>query len=153
MKPPRGSKELRKGRESIRGQYYLLTTKTYEERKIFVPRKTAEIVLESLHWLDQNGRIDLLAAVVMPNHLHFVAGLKSGTLSSLMHSLKSFSSKQLKQLLNWEDPIWQPQYHDHAIRNDEVLLDVIGYCLNNPVRAMLVKDFHDYPHWYCHYNV
>ena len=89
----------------------------------------------------------------MPNHLHFVAGLKAGTISSVMHSLKSFTSNQLKSLLSYEGPIWQSQYHDHATRKDEVLIEVITYCLYNPVRAGLVDDFHDYAHWYCKYEI
>ncbi|MBW1981076.1 MAG: transposase [Deltaproteobacteria bacterium] len=97
--------------------------------------------------------IDLEAAVVMPDHLHFIARLISDSLSNLMHSLKSYSSKKIKSILKLEGRIWQVQYHDHAIRKDEVLRDVILYCLNNPVRAKLVQDFHDYPFWYCRYQV
>jgi len=70
-----------------------------------------------------------------------------------MHSLKGYSSKKIKSLLKYQGRIWQEQYHDHAIRKDEVLADVITYCLNNPVRAGLVRDFHEYPYWYCQYEV
>jgi REP element-mobilizing transposase RayT len=76
----------------------------------------AEVVLNSLHWLDHQRRIDLQAAVVMPDHLHFVTRLMSGNLSGVMHSLKSFTSKKIKSNLNLENNIWQSQYHDHAIR-------------------------------------
>jgi hypothetical protein len=31
--------------------------------------------------------------------------------------------------------------------------EVILYVLNNPVRAGLVEDFHDYPHWCCRWEV
>jgi len=111
MIPKRGSSHRRKGRASIPGQYYLLTTSTHERRKFF------------------------------------------GTLSGLMHRLKGYSSKKIKSLLKYQGRIWQEQYHDHAIRKDEVLADVITYCLNNPVRAGLVRDFHEYPYWYCQYEV
>jgi REP element-mobilizing transposase RayT len=153
MKPARGSKYLRKGRASIEGQYYLITTRTHQRQKFFSLPGTAEIVLDSLFWLEQKKFIDLEVAVVMPDHLHFVACLLAGTLSSLMHSLKSFTAKKIKTRLHSQGQIWQSQYHDHAIRKDEVLMDVIMYCLNNPVRAELVKDFHHYPYWYCRYEV
>ena len=89
----------------------------------------------------------------MPDHLHFVARLNSGTLSGLMHSLKSFTSKQIKENLNLKNNIWQSQYHDHAIRGDDELTKTIVYCLNNPVRANIADDFHDYPYWYCKFEV
>jgi REP element-mobilizing transposase RayT len=45
-----------------------------------------------LSWLEKQKIIDLEAAVVMPDHVHFIARLRTGTLSGLMHSLKSFTS-------------------------------------------------------------
>ena len=153
MKPEKGSTYLRKGRASIEGQYYLLTTATHKRRRIFDRPGAADIILESLHWLENNRVIDLEAAVVMPDHLHFVVQLVSDTLSDLMRRLKTFTSKKVKPLLDYDDHVWESQYHDHAIRRDEVMTDVILYCLNNPVRAGLVKDFHEYPFWYSRYEV
>ena len=135
------------------GQYYLFTTSTHERQKIFDRPETAKVVLDSLHWLEKSETIDLEAAVIMPDHLHFVARLRSDTLADLMHSLKSYTAKKIKSLLTCQGRIWQSQYHDHAIRTDEVLRDVIMYCLNNPVRAKLADDFHDYPYWYCRFEV
>ena len=153
FKPATGSKNLRKGRVSIAGQYYMITTSAYDRAKIFNLPGLAEVVLNSLHWLDNQKRIDLQAAVVMPDHLHFVARLISGNLSGIMHSLKSFTSKKIKSDLNLENNIWQSQYHDHAIRGDDELIKTITYCLNNPVRANMVDDFHDYPYWYCKFEI
>jgi putative transposase len=153
MKPSRGSSNLRKGRTSIEGQYYLLTTATHERRRIFDRPGAAGIILDSLHWLENTKIIALEAAVVMPDHLHFVAALLSGTLPGLMRNFKAFTSKKVKLLIDYDGQVWQAQYHDHAIRKDEVMSDVILYCLNNPVRAKLVKDFHEYPYWYCRFEV
>ncbi|MBA4366366.1 MAG: transposase [Desulfobacterium sp.] len=149
----KGSKNLRKGRVSIAGQYYLITTVTINKTEVFKEKRAADIVLNSLYWLDHQNRIDLQAAVVMPDHLYFIARLNKGTLSGLMHSLKSYTSKQIKAKLNHTGTIWQTQYHDHAIRKDEELKEMMIYCLQNPVRANMVNDFHDYPYWYCKFNV
>ena len=153
MKPKKGSHFLREGRISIKNQRYLITTAVEERKPIFTEPKIAETVLSSLHWLEKQERIILDAAVVMPDHLHVVAALCHGSLSNLMHSLKSYTAKRINDFLNRQGSIWQPQYHDHAIRTDETLIDVVIYTLNNPVRAGLVKDFHDYPFWYCRWPV
>ena len=121
MKPSKGSNYLRKGRTSIKNQHYLLTTTVLDRKPVFNREDTAAVVLDSLHWLEKQGKIALDAAVVMPNHLHFVAGLKNGSLATIMRSLKSHTAKQINILLERYGSVWQPQYHDHAVRKDEDL--------------------------------
>jgi putative transposase len=115
--------------------------------------QAAKIVLYSLHWLESQKRIILDAAVIMPDHLHFVAALRQDSLDRLLHSLKSYTAKKINALLKRQGVFWQPQYHDHAVREDEDLNEVVLYSLNNPVGAGLVRDFHDYPYWYCRWVV
>jgi REP element-mobilizing transposase RayT len=153
MKPQKGSILLRKGRTSIRNQHYLITTALLGRDPIFSRPKTAEIILSSLCWLEKQDKILLDAAVIMPDHFHFVAALKQGSLAQLMHSLKSYTAKKINTLLNRRGPLWQRHYHDHAIRQDEDLSEVVLYILYNPVRAGLVNDFHDYPFWKCRWDV
>jgi len=153
MKPQRGSKFLRKGRASIKNQHYLLTTTVLDRKPIFKREDAAKIVLASLHWFEKQEKIIIDAAVVMPDHLHFVAGLINGSMAILMRSLKRHTAKEINILLGRDGTFWQPQYHDHAVRKDEDLNEVALYTLHNPVRAGLVKDFHDYPFWYCRWNV
>ena len=132
---------LRKERVSLKNQWYLLTTVVHKRKPIFTKPETAEIILSSLLWLENHGKIVLAAGVVMPDHLHFVAELHMETLSELMHSLKSYTARKINVILKRRGQLWQAQYYDHAIRKDEVLHDVVVYCLNNPVRAGLVTDF------------
>ena len=153
MKPPKGSNLLRKGRTSIKNQHYLITTAVNERKPLFNRAGTADIVLESLNWLEDQGKIVLDAAVVMPDHLHFVAGMKYGFLPDTMHSFKSYTAQKINKLLQKNGPFWQRHYHDHAVRKDEDLHKVVLYTLNNPVRAGLIDDFHDYPYWYCRWDV
>jgi putative transposase len=153
MKPSKGSNYLRKGRTSIKNQHYLLTTTVLDRKPVFNRENAAAVVLNSLHWLENQEIIILDAAVVMPDHLHFVAGLKSSSLAQIMRSLKSHTAKKINMLLVKEGPFWQPQYHDYAVRKDEDLNEVVLYTLHNPVRAGLVNDFRDYPFWYCRWNV
>ena len=149
----RGSKSLRKGRVSIKGQPYLITSTIHEREDLLNDAQSSGIVAGALHWLHENNRIDLIAYVIMPDHIHFIATLKSGTLPEIMHSLKSYTSKKINKTLKREGGVWQEQYHDHAIRKEEDLKEVIHYCLNNPVRKKLVKSYQDYPYWYCKWEV
>lgn len=153
MKSLKGSHLLRKGRVCIQGQAYVLTTVVKARKPVFFQPGPARIVLQSLEWLEKEKMIDLEAAVVMPDHLHFVAWLQSDTLSRIMQSLKGYTARMINSLIGQKGSFWQTQYHDHAIRKDEVLERVVMYCLTNPVRAGLVDDFHEYPFWYCKWDV
>ena len=109
--------------------------------------------MESLQWQVDQASISLDAAVVMPDHVHFVAELKRTSLPHLMRRFKNFTAVQINKALNRQGPVWQRGYHDHAVRREEDMKEVILYVLNNPVRGGLVEDFHDYLHWYCRWEV
>src|SRR5512139_812683 len=64
MKPLKGSRYLRKGRASLEGHYYLLTAATHNKQRIFDQPGAAQVVLDSLAWLEKEKVIDLEAAVV-----------------------------------------------------------------------------------------
>ena len=153
MIPQKGSNFLRKGRASIVNQHYLITTSVIERKPLLAQNGAPEIILDSLLWLEKQGKIIVDAAVVMPDHLHIVAALRKESLSTVMHSLKRYLARKINLLLKREGPFWQRQYHDHAVRKDEDLNQLVQYTLNNPVRAGLVSDFRDYPFWYCRWDV
>ncbi len=153
MKAQKGPKLLRRGRAAVKNQHYLITTAVHKRKPVLNHPEAAQIILSSLHWLESQKRIILDAAVIMPDHLHLVAALRQDSLDRLMHSLKSYTAKKINALLNRQGAFWQPQYHDHAVREDDDLNEVVLYSLNNPVRARLVDDFHNYPYWYCRWEV
>jgi REP element-mobilizing transposase RayT len=146
----RGYHKLRKGRRSLENHYYFITTQTFHREPIFENRDSSLIVLNALKWLDQHRHFFLDTTVIMPDHVHFLLQLKFVPLHKIMQRFKSYTSKQIGRLFNRLGPVWQNGYYDHAVRKDEDLNQIRLYCLNNPVRAMMVDDFHKYPHWYCH---
>ena len=98
------------------------------------------------NWLQFHmRRYELLAYVVMPNHVHVVVRLFDGvSLSRVVHSWKSFTAKRIVRYANFARetltrPVWQPEYWDRFIRNQQHLDAAIGYTHDNPVKAGLVK--------------
>jgi putative transposase len=69
----------------------------------------------------QSQRFNLLAWVVMPNHVHAVVRPLSGwTLSKILQSWKGFSAHEPNRILNRVgQAFWQTESFDHLIRNDE----------------------------------
>ncbi len=144
-----GNKALRKGGRSLKGQYYLVTTNTVGRRPLFNAPEAAKLLLDSLYWFDQQAYIELDTAIVMPDHIHFIAKLKLSALPDLMRKFKGYTAREINSRLGLSGSLWQSGYHDHAIRKNEDINDVRQYCLCNPIRAGIVENYEDYPHWYC----
>ncbi|MDH0646826.1 transposase [Pseudomonas sp. GD03858] len=88
-----------------------------------------------------------LAWVVMPDHLHWLIELRLATLCTLMRRFKSRSSLELHKAGVGHHPIWQAGYQDHALRREENAIHIARYIVANPLRARLVNNVREYPHW------
>jgi REP element-mobilizing transposase RayT len=84
-------------------------------------------------------RYDLHAWVVMPNHVHVVVWPHPGhTLSEILHSWKSYTSKEANKLLHRDGGnFWQAESFDHWVRDDAERARLVSYVENNPVKARL----------------
>lgn len=99
--------------------------------------RVAELVQNSLLYFD-GERYRLYAWVVMPNHVHLVlTPIEPHTLSSIMHSLKSFTAKEANKILNRKGTFWQEDYFDRFIRDAEHFEKCVAYIEKNPVKAGL----------------
>jgi len=100
--------------------------------------ETATIVQDSLLHFD-GVRYRLLAWVVMPNHVHMVVEIWEMPMSVVVKNWKSFTSKVVNRRLGRVGTLWQSDYFDRYIRDEEHLKKAIRYIENNPVKAGLVK--------------
>jgi putative transposase len=138
---------LRNGRHSESDRIYLLTSTLLQRRPLFCDFKLARLLITELRAAHDQQQVTSLAWVVMPDHLHWLVQLQTGSLEQLMRRIKSKSARQINQLLGTHGPIWQPGYHDRALRQDEDLQSAARYIVANPLRAGLVKRIGDYPLW------
>ena len=87
----------------------------------------------------------------MPDHVHMLIQpwLKSKdefwSLSSVMHSIKSYSSKQIPKIMKHIGTVWQDERHDHIVRNAQEFQAIWEYIRQNPVRAELSVNPEEYP--------
>jgi len=61
-----------------------------------------------------------------------------------MHSIKSFSSKEINKIHNRNGQVWQPSFRDFTIYTKELLLEKIAYIHDNPIRKGLVSEASGY---------
>ncbi|MHC6224561.1 REP-associated tyrosine transposase [Pseudomonas sp. X10] len=138
---------LRRGRISQPGRLYLLTSVTQNRAPLFKEFHLARVVIQQIRAAEQEKACRSLAWVVMPDHIHWLIELGPTTLSTLMCRFKSRSSCALYKASRYRDHVWQPGYQDRALRREEDVLEVARYIIANPLRAGLVQQIGDYPHW------
>lgn len=94
------------------------------------------------------GNIILDAFIIMPNHLHGIIWFNGTPYSlfteqptNLWNIIKRFKLETIKQTkkhayLLWSLPLRQKSFHDHIIRNQEELVRIQQYVINNPLQRM-----------------
>ena len=148
------SKDLRKGRYSQHNQSYLVTTNTEQRQTVFTDFYLDRIVVQAMRHQHQEGNIQSLAFVLMPDHLHWLFTLQNdNSLAEVMKQVKGTSSFLIQKNrrergdIQLYQPLWQEGYHDRALRKEEDLQQIARYIVANPLRAGLVKKIGDYPLW------
>lgn len=140
--------ELRKGRHSESGREYLLTTVVQARAPVFRNLAAARACILQLPTTERETGARWLAWVLMPDHFHGLVTLgERADLATLMRQLKGASARAVNQVLDRRGPLWQPAYHDRALRREDDRLAVARYIVANPLRAGLVNGLGDYPHW------
>ena len=139
---------LRTGRHSSRGQVYMVTTVTAGRQPFFFDFTLARCVITEMRHTHTTGKVDSLAWVLMPDHLHWLFQLgDTGTLAEVMQSFKGRSARAMKLMDERQRSIWQRGYHDHALRAEDDVRGAARYLAANPLRAGLVAQVGDYSHW------
>jgi len=114
------------------------------------------------------GRCYLLAWCVMPDHIHILLAprdrdtsrglspvgapssgrLRRGRLSPLSRCIADWASSAthlVNKVTGARGSLWQEGFHDHAVRRDERISDIVDYVHQNPVRRGLVERAEDWP--------
>lgn len=143
-----GHRALRRGRCSLPGTPYLITTICAGRSPLFQEWTCASAVAATLAearlWRDAR----LECWVLMPDHLHMVVTLGKEELPQLMRRTKAVTSRAANVSLGRNGgPVWARGYHDRALRHEDDLRVVARYVIANPLRAGLAAAVADYPYW------
>ncbi|HTZ33649.1 MAG TPA: transposase [Methylomirabilota bacterium] len=124
---------------------YLITLCILKRRRLFVSPDVVQPLIALLGELALLHAFDVYAYCFMPDHCHLLLCGRDRC-SHLPRIVRSFKGRAAAHLRGFGyHNVWQTAYHDHVIRNDDDLRNGAAYILDNPVRAGLVRDPHDYP--------
>ena len=158
----RKNEEGGEGAISLRYKYFEMYDNQLEKGSIgphFLKDKNiATIVKEQLNRF-YNEYYELLAFTIMSNHVHILidTGIQLSSdidefsiendyvpLHKIMKRIKGATASYCNNLLNRKGKFWERESFDVLIRSEKMLLNVISYILENPVKAGIVKDWRDY---------
>jgi putative transposase len=114
-----------------------------------------EILIQTLQFWE-GKKLTNHTFTIMPNHIHWVLELfekdskgEPVYLQDILHSVKRFSSNRINKAENREGTLWQKESFETTIRDDNHLYYAIEYTLQNPVKAGLVNDWHQWKGSWC----
>jgi putative transposase len=143
-----GYRQLRAGRSSEAGGLYLLTTVSFQRLPLFADWRCAHAAAatgaRALNW----PGAELLCWVLMPDHWHGLVRLhEGGDLSRAMRQAKGAMARATNLARGRSGIVWEPGFHDRALRREEDLLPAARYVVGNPIRAGLATRVGQYPYW------
>ncbi|HQJ49933.1 MAG TPA: transposase [Candidatus Paceibacterota bacterium] len=93
----------------------------------------------------QGGRYELLAWVVMPNHVHVLFRQREMPLGKVVGRWKSYTAREANRILGRKGPFWNEDYWDTYMRDEAQEKRACRYIENNPVKARLVREPGQWP--------
>ncbi|MGZ5208157.1 MAG: REP-associated tyrosine transposase [Sulfuricurvum sp.] len=142
---------------------YFITCTILHWIPIFTRVETAQIVLESLNYLQKSDNLKIYAYVILENHLHLIAS--SDDISKSMQKFKSFTAKEILHYLQKQNAktildqlafykkahkietsyqLWQEGIHPKRIQDEAMMIERINYIHQNPLKRGYVDEA---KHW------
>ena len=123
---------------TVTGATYFVTFRTHARFQL--PPSARDLVMATIQ-AQQQKRIDLDAAVVMPDHVHAILRvLDDYTLSQMLQRIKGQSSRQINHILHRHGPVWLVESVDHIIRHTAELEEKMEYIRQNPAKQGLEEN-------------
>jgi len=126
---------------------FFLTICTFDRAERFRDAVVVDLVVSHFMRTAREFGIEVIAYCVMLDHVHLVVVGKNARaeLRPFVGLAKQRSGYEFARLRR--ERLWQPSFFDRTIRSNEDVAEIVAYVIRNPVRARLVQDPADYPHW------
>jgi putative transposase len=119
---------------------YFVTSTTWQRRSLFVAEPMARLFLKTLYSYRRQGKLQLHAFVLMPEHFHLLLTPVGIPLERTMQFIKGGYSHAVKDQLRSPMEIWERGFTDHRIRDAEDFVHHRIYIHQNPVERKLVAE-------------
>lgn len=146
-----------------KGEIYFWTATINKWQRLLEGDEYKNVIIDSLQYLTDNGKIDVFAFVIMPNHIHFIWRINEPNGKESPHgSFLKFTAHQFQKMLQRESPVllnnfsieaankkyefWKTDSLAIPLFTKKVAVQKLKYIHNNPLADhwQLVKNPCDY---------
>ena len=133
-------------RNRVAGGTYFFTV-TLRDRRGDALVRHIDVLRTAWHLARERVPHEVLAVVVLPEHLHAVIRMAEGTAdySRLWQEIKKGFTRRLPHQPGAASP-WQPRFWEHTLRDERDVQAHIDYVHINPVKHGWVTRVADWPH-------
>jgi len=153
---------MRYRRANIPGATYFFTV-NLEDRSSTLLTDQIDLLRNVMRTVLRSHPVDIIAMVVLPDHLHAIWRLPEGDADfpmrwSLIKAGFSRAIPRAEEITTSrghkrERGIWQRRYWEHLIRDDEDLERHVAYTYGNPVKHGYVTKAEDWPYSSIHRDI
>ncbi|MFH0825609.1 MAG: transposase, partial [Pseudomonadota bacterium] len=119
---------------------YYITVVTYRRVDIFSNSANARLMLQVIDQQRRRYGLCFYEFVLMPDHYHFIIAPPRGRkIGETVRHINGVFGLQYNRIRGQSGRVFQPDYYDHVVRDDEDYIRIAEYIHNNPVRAGLVE--------------
>jgi putative transposase len=144
----------------VPGGLYFFTVKTLRNQHFLTDDDVRAALREGIQFTRQSKPFDIVAWVLLPNHLHCIWRLPPGDadFAARWSIIKRTVTQDCRERLNrpeWESArrrkrqqstLWQHRYWDHLIRDEDDFNRHMDYIHWNPVKHGFAVNVADWPH-------
>lgn len=115
--------------------------------KCHLAKPEVALMVEGALLYYDNKRYQLLAWVIMPNHVHILISVDENvSLTAIIKDLKGYTSRKANKMLGLKGRFSHPDYFDRYIRDANHYSKAIRYIERNPVKAGLAVTPEEWPY-------
>ena len=130
---------------------YFVTICCQDKQPVFKESKYAEAAWSYLVGQFQVNKGDIVAAVLLPDHLHIIVQFQERNRRTLGERVSEIKKKTWVAIhtAGWQGKrLWQRNYYEHIIRNEKDWYEKVNYMRNNPVMKGLAEEADEWRYWW-----
>ena len=130
------------------GGTFFFTIVTAKRKPLLTTPYVRQALRESISSVRQTQPFDIVAWVLLPDHMHCIWTLPEGDCdySSRIGKIKRLTSKHLGYSGERDSGLWQRRFWEHQIRDEKDLIRHIEYIFINPVKHGLCSAAAEWPY-------
>lgn len=130
---------------------YFVTICCRDRIPVFADDSIAKAGWEYLEQFFSSNNGYIAGVVILHDHIHIIIEIREKSernLGKIIMDLKLGLWRTMRRAGLKDKKIWQKNYYEHVIRNNDDLVEKLNYMRNNPIKAGYVERFEEWSYYW-----